>query len=324
MIKMTKIQNLFLISIHRRSLLDMYDASVKKLVSKKIFEKINFTEISQKEDIAVWGLINTEENYKIWKQIQKSDTIIFFNGKKLFSKTKVIKTIENKNLPEKIWKQSSFLKNRSLLIFLEKVEPIELEFNSCIPILVEPKISKEYFFPIKKIETRKKQLLESTFGNLDNAIKFLAEPKKKNTPISEYLGEKGKNDEVSITLKPTISKQRIGQKKFSKNVLSNYYNKCAICKISDIDLLQAGHIIPVENEKVSGKTENGICFCSNCHKMFDKGFFSFNNKYEIIISRQKKISKTMLTILKNNKIGKCKKLPSKNFLGLHRAKFGIN
>lgn len=57
---MTKIQNLFLISIHRRSLLDMYDASVKKLVSKKIFEKINFTEISQKEDIVVWGLINTE------------------------------------------------------------------------------------------------------------------------------------------------------------------------------------------------------------------------------------------------------------------------
>ena len=58
--------------------------------------------------------------------------------------------------------------------------------------------------------------------------------------------------------------------------------------------------------------------------MFDRGFFSFNDKYEVIISRQKKISKTMLTILKNKKIGKCKVFPSKEFLGLHRAKFGIS
>ena len=152
----------------------------------------------------------------------------------------------------------------------------------------------------------------------------MAEPKKKNIPISEYQNKKEKNEEVSITLKPAISKQRIGQKKFSKNILSNYYNKCAVCKISDIDLLQAGHIIPVENKKISGKIENGICFCLNCHKMFDRGFFSFNDKYEIIISKEKKISKMMLSILKDNKIGKCKKFPSKNFLGLHSAKFGIN
>ena len=324
MTKIQKTQNLFLISIHRKSLSDIYDMSVKKPVSKKILENYNFTKTIQKKNVAVWGLINTEENYKIWKEIQNSDLIMFFDGKKMFSKTRVIKTIEDKNLPRKIWNQGSFLKNRNLLIFLDMVEPIELEYDACIPTLLEPKISNAYFFPIKKIETKKKQLLESTFDNLGNAITFLADPKKKDSPISEYLSKEEENDEVPIILKPGISKQRSGQKKFSKNVLSNFYNKCAICEISDIDLLQAGHIIPVKNKNISGKTKNGICFCSNCHKMFDRGFFSFNDKYEVIISRQKKISKIMLTILKNKKIGKCKVFPSKEFLGLHRAKFGIS
>ena len=62
----------------------------------------------------------------------------------------------------------------------------------------------------------------------------------------------------------------------------------------------------------------------NCHKMFDAGFFSFNEKYEVIISKQKKISKKMLTILKNKKMGKCKIPPSKEYLGLHKARFGIS
>ena len=321
---MIKKQNIFLISIHRKTLSDIYDMTVKKQVSKKIFENHNFAKTIQKKNVGIWGLINTQENYKIWKEIENSDIIIFFDGKKLFSKTKVITTIQDENLSRKIWNQSSFLGNRNLLIFLDIVEDIELEYNACIPTLLEPKISNAYFFPIKKIEIKKKQLLETIFGDLENAINFLAEPKKKYSPISEYINENEKNNEVSIKLKTGISKQRTGQKKFSKNVLSNFYNKCAICEISDINLLQAGHIIPVKNIETSGKIKNGICFCSNCHKMFDGGFFSFSDKYETIISRNKNISKTMLDILKNKKIGECKTLPSKEFLGLHRAKFGIS
>ena len=320
---MTKTQNLYLISVHRKVLLDIYDKSVKKPVSKKIFDNYNLGKTIRKKNLAVWGLINTEENYRIWKKIQNSDIIMFFDGKKMFSKTKVIKIIEDKNLARKIWHEGSFLKNRNLLIVLDAIEPIELEYSACIPTLFEPKITNAYFFPIKKIETKKKQLLETTFGNLENAIAFLGDPEKKNLPISEFLNEREKDEEVSITLKPSVSKQRSGQSKFRKHILSNFYNKCAICEISDIELLQAAHIIPVEDKKSSGKTKNGICFCSNCHKMFDSGFFSFNHKYEVIISKQKKISKNMLAFLKNKKIGKCNTLPSKEFLGFHRAKFGI-
>lgn len=320
---MAKIQNLYLISIHRKVLLDIYDKSVKKPVSKKIFDNYDLRKTIRKKNVAVWGLINTEENYRIWKKIQNSDLIMFFDGKKMFSKTRVIKTIEDENLARKIWHESSFLKNRNLLIVLDTIEPIELEYDACIPTLFEPKITSAYFFPIKKIETKKKQLLETTFGNLENAISFLADPKKKNLPISEFLNEEEKNDEVPIILKHGVSKQRSGQTRFRKHILSNFYNKCAICEISDIELLEAAHIIPVEDKKLSGKTKNGICFCSNCHKMFDSGFFSFNDKYEIIISKQKMISKIMLTLLKNKKIGKCNTLPSKEFLVFHRAKFGI-
>ena len=323
--KIPKNQNLFLISIHRKPLLEIYDKSVTKPISKKIFEKYNLAKIIQKKNgVAVWGLINTEENYKIWKNIQNSDLIMFFDGKKLFSKTRVIETREDNYLPKKIWSESSFLENRNLLIFLDAVESIELEYDACIPTLIEPKIPNAYYFPIKQIDTKKKKLLETTFGNLENAIDFLANAEKKNLSISEYLSEKEIIDEVPIILKPGISKQRIGQSRFRKNVLLNFGSKCAICETSDGDLLQAAHIIPVTDKNLSGKTNNGICFCLNCHKMFDAGFFSFNEKYEVIISKQKKISKKMLTILKNKKMGKYKIPPSKEYLGLHKARFGIS
>lgn len=316
-----KNQNLLLISIHRKSLLKGYQESIEKLISKQILKNFDLGKtILKRKNIAVWGLVNTKENFKIWKNIQKSDVIMFLRDKKFFSKGIVVDTKEDNNISKKIWKDISFLEKRNLMIFLEKIEPIELEFDVCVPTLIEPNIPNAYFFPIKKIDDKKKNLLIETFGNIENAINFLIDPERK---ISDYLTQEELSEEIPITIKPSSGKQRIGQQKFRKNILVNFGYKCVVCGISDVDLLEASHIIPVVDKILSGKINNGICLCSNCHKMFDNGFFSFNEKYEVIISRRKKISNITLEVLKNRKIGKCKILPSKKYFGLHRAKFGI-
>ena len=152
-----KNQNLLLISIHRKSLLKGYQESIEKLISKQILKNFDLGKtILKRKNIAVWGLVNTKENFKIWKNIQKSDVIMFLRDKKFFSKGIVVDTKEDNNISKKIWKDISFLEKRNLMIFLEKIEPIELEFDVCVPTLIEPNIPNAYFFPIKKIDDKKK------------------------------------------------------------------------------------------------------------------------------------------------------------------------
>ena len=189
--------------------------------------------------------------------------------------------------------------------------------------MIDPYMADAYYFGIMKVNEAKKDFLISTFGNIENAIQFLANLENKDSSISDYLTKKQLSDEIEIKIKQGINKQRIGQEKFRGNVLLNFNYKCAVCNLSERDLLEAAHIIPIKNEKVAGKTNNGICLCRNCHKLFDGGFFSFNENYEIIISKKREISNKIRSILKENKIGKYVIPPSKEYLALHRAKFGI-
>ena len=319
-----KNQNLLFVSIHNKSLLKNFQESVEKPISTKKLHGFNLqNSILKRKNIAVWSLVNTEENYKIWSSIKKSDRIMFLRDKKFFSKGNVIATIDNINLSKKIWKDIPFIEKRNMLIFLDGIQSVELELDACIPTLIEPIMPNAYFFPIKKIDRKKRDLLVTSFGNLDNAINFLANPESKNIPISDYLSPEQISEETQIVLKTGSAKQRVGQQKFRKNILANFGYKCAVCKISDVDLLAAAHIIPVDDNNLAGKTNNGICLCVLCHKMFDFGFFSFDERYNVVTSKHKKISKKLLKTLENQKIGICKILPSQDLLSLHRTKFGI-
>ena len=318
-----KSQNILLISLHRKLLLNIYEKYIERPLPTKIFKKMdNNKTILRRKDIRMWGIINTEENYQIWKNIKKNDIVMFLQNKKFFSKAKVITTVHNKK-GNAVDNDVAFVEKHGLLIFLENAISIDLDYNASMPVLIEPHMPNAYFFPILQISDKKKHLLISVFGNLDNAIEFLANPEQKNSSISAYLMEKNILEEIPYGIKTRLNKQRIGQEKFRKNVLMNFSNVCATCGISDRLLLEAAHIIPIKDNALAGKTNNGICLCSNCHKLFDNGLISFNEDYKIIFSRHKKISNDIVTMLKNHKMKKFKIPPSQNYLRLHRAKYGI-
>lgn len=318
--KKSKKNNLFLVSLHRKSLLTNYQKSVENSVPLKLIRK----ELDKtRKKIRVWGIVDTKDNFRIWKEIKKQDLIIFLHNKKFFSKANVVDTKKSDSISKDIWNDNLFNENRNLLIFLEKIEPINLDYDACIPSIIDPNMSDAYYFAIMNVNKEKRNFLTSTFGSIEKAIEFLANPKNKNSSISEYLTENQLKEEVDITIKQSTSKQRKGQNKFRENILLNFNHTCAICSLKDTELLEAAHIIPVEDKILAGKTKNGICFCSNCHKMFDKGFFSFDENYNVIVSNQKKISNKILELLKDKKMGRAKMLPSKEYIALHRAKFGI-
>ena len=92
-----KSQNILLISLHRKLLLNIYEKYIERSLPTKIFKKMdNNKTILRRKDIRMWGIINTKENYQIWKNIKKNDIVMFLQNKKFFSKAKVITTIHNK------------------------------------------------------------------------------------------------------------------------------------------------------------------------------------------------------------------------------------
>ena len=65
------------------------------------------------------------------------------------------------------------------------------------------------------------------------------------------------------------------QKRFKKDLLERYNNKCVISDNDCKDELEAAHIIPV-SEHGSYNIDNGLLLSSNLHKTFDKYYWSIN------------------------------------------------
>jgi putative restriction endonuclease len=92
------------------------------------------------------------------------------------------------------------------------------------------------------------------------------------------------NREVENKAIYTLVKVRgVIQSIFRKALLDVYESKCAFCRISIPEVLEAAHIIPWsqcnDDEKIN--INNGILLCSNHHKMFDSGILIIKDDYTI-------------------------------------------
>jgi putative restriction endonuclease len=110
----------------------------------------------------------------------------------------------------------------------------------------------------------------------------------------------------------------------SKAVLNNFGNKCALSEISESSLLTASHIIPWAHDKdFRGDVSNGICLYVEYDALFDKGFISFTDSLEVMVtSDMSKLSSRLIKKLNDIKGEKLrqplKKEISKNHLEYHR------
>lgn len=78
------------------------------------------------------------------------------------------------------------------------------------------------------------------------------------------------------------TKQRVGQDKLRKYILDIYEHRCALCDVNKDDLLICSHIVPWRvDEQNRLNPQNAICLCAQHDKLFDKGYFSLDESYEI-------------------------------------------
>lgn len=87
----------------------------------------------------------------------------------------------------------------------------------------------------------------------------------------------------------TESKKRQYQHIFAKAV-KDRDGQCVVCKTDLSEILEACHIKPFsicDNQIDQYSIENGLTMCRNHHRLFDLGFFTFSNDWELLINNEK-------------------------------------
>lgn len=86
--------------------------------------------------------------------------------------------------------------------------------------------------------------------------------------------------------KEAIVKTRINQNFFREMILASYRGRCAVCLLSESQLLIAAHIIPWSmNASLRMNPRNGMCMCVLHEKAFDRGLITISDECRLLISR---------------------------------------
>ncbi|EHK0843342.1 TPA: hypothetical protein I7264_26165 [Vibrio parahaemolyticus] len=109
---------------------------------------------------------------------------------------------------------------------------------------------------------------------------------------NEILSRPEKSKEVFSRIKS----RGVAQQVFRKALMKAYGSRCAVCQCSLEDVLEASHIIPwaASNPEQKIDPRNGILFCSNHHKLFDKFIFTVGQEYQIIVDPEGKADKAAI------------------------------
>jgi putative restriction endonuclease len=81
-------------------------------------------------------------------------------------------------------------------------------------------------------------------------------------------------------------KQRIHQAQFRGAVLPAYLDRCAICTLKEIRLLDAAHITADAEEEGAPLVSNGVSLCSIHHRAFDEDLVGISADYSVHVSRR--------------------------------------
>ncbi len=299
--------SLFIISVED-TMMDNFD--------KTMFNKINLSDYQLPDEkvSSIWGVKQTTGNRKIWKNIQKDDIILFSRHNVCFLICRATKILEQPGIS--LWGDELGY-DRNLLIMIDRLDSFALNLehpNS----LIDPRMPDAFNFSIIQISNEKTSRLAEAYGNIYAALNLINEHPTVQQSIKHTINSS------SIQFVEGTTKFRRGQEKFRRMVLENYGNRCAVCKISEIKLLEASHILPVRNQDTSGSMDNGICFCSLHHKMFDSGYLFFDDDYMARLSEEVRNSKPLQNSLDLDvHIQTPHTMPNKTYLKSHRIRFGV-
>ncbi|MDT8717632.1 HNH endonuclease [Clostridium sp. 19966] len=125
--------------------------------------------------------------------------------------------------------------------------------------------------------------IQSSSGELKQILLKVKAYKTEEQAISASIKSRNFNIANRSTELTTETRIRLNQNVLRKHILNIYGHKCALCDIDKDDLLVCSHIKPWSiDERNRLNPKNAICLCALHDKLFDKGYFSLNENYDII------------------------------------------
>jgi putative restriction endonuclease len=73
---------------------------------------------------------------------------------------------------------------------------------------------------------------------------------------------------------------------FRRRVLRAYGHRCAFCGLQ-LDLLDAAHVLPVDQPDSSDATHNGVGLCALHHRAFDRALVTFDERYQVMVNEDR-------------------------------------
>ena len=77
---------------------------------------------------------------------------------------------------------------------------------------------------------------------------------------------------------------RLHQDRFRGIVLPAYREQCAICRLKEVRLLDAAHIIGDASERGEPVVSNGLSLCTIHHRAFDQDLVGVTPDYEVRVA----------------------------------------
>lgn len=283
----------------------------KEMLEKTVRNKVGLDDGGGSGEASVWGLAPTKDNEEIWGRIKSGDDLLFSIDGYCVMRGVVRKTLRDGAHALRLWGDTGGAPSRDLLIVLEPAVPFSLDMKGTGAMLVDPTIPDAHNFPILQVDGSLVGALSAECGGRSAVL----------DAISEQLDANVDSDSP-FALVDKVVKARQGQQRFRGAVLDNYGNMCALCGISDADLLEAAHIHPVGKIESAGDVKNGICLCVLHHRMFDRLYVRINEDFSFSFaartSEDLRSTCTKSVITESD----CKTMPSRDHIRTRNALFG--
>jgi putative restriction endonuclease len=82
-----------------------------------------------------------------------------------------------------------------------------------------------------------------------------------------------------------VTRQRIHQRTFRDRVLQAYRERCAVCRLRHVSLLDAAHIVADSDPEGEPVVSNGLSLCKLHHAAYDGRYFSVRPDYHVEVRR---------------------------------------
>ncbi|MGE0877514.1 MAG: HNH endonuclease [Acidimicrobiia bacterium] len=90
-------------------------------------------------------------------------------------------------------------------------------------------------------------------------------------------------DDVRRRYVTTLAVRRLHQTAFRQRVLRAYRERCSVCNLRHVELLDAAHILPDQHERGEPVVRNGLSLCKIHHAAFDANILGVSPDYVIEI-----------------------------------------